>query len=134
MNSCNFCGRLTRDPELRYTSNQTPVCNATIAVDDYRGGEKTTMFLDLVIWKEAGEWFNRAHFKGQFANVRGRLTIREWEDRDGNKRSKPELIVEDFDFLTPKKDEAIHNRAEADAVRAEQFNDLGDDMDGELPF
>ena len=117
INHITLIGRLTADPELRYTSTQKPVTSATLAIERFTKGEKKTDFIDIVLWGDAekdhdlARDFKQAHFKGQYAAVEGRLTIREWEDKDGNKRKTPEVVVSNFVYLQPKKDAVIHNTA-----------------------
>ena len=88
LNTITLMGRLTRDPELRYTQAQTPVASFTLAVDrDYsRAEEKQTDFIDIVAWRQTAEFVSKYFVKGSMAVVNGRLQIREWTDREGNKR------------------------------------------------
>ena len=84
-------GRLTRDPELRYTQSQLPVVSFSIACDRDFGGrdgsEKQTDFIDIVAWRSTAEFVSKFFTKGSMAVVSGRLQIRDWNDRDGNKRT-----------------------------------------------
>ena len=89
LNHITIMGRLTRDPELRYTQSQTPVASFTLAVDrDFGsrdGGEKQTDFIDCVAWRQTAEFVSKYFTKGSMAVVSGRLQIRDWTDRDGGK-------------------------------------------------
>ncbi len=106
LNRIILIGRLTRDPELRYTpTNNTPVCTFTLAVDRNRKnaqGERETDFINIVVWSKLGE--NCANYlaKGKLAAVDGRLQIRNYTDKDGNRRSITEVVAEDVRFLSPK--------------------------------
>ncbi|MCQ2406159.1 MAG: single-stranded DNA-binding protein [Oscillospiraceae bacterium] len=107
LNHIIVMGRLTRDPELRYTQSQVPVASFTVAVDrDYQGregGEKQTDFIDVVAWRSTGEFVNRYFTKGSMAVVSGRLQIRDWTDRDGNKRKSAEIVADNVYFGESKK-------------------------------
>ena len=106
LNRIVLIGRLTRDPELRYTpTNNTPVCTFSLAVDRSRKnqqGERETDFINIVVWSKLGE--NCANYlaKGKLAAVDGRLQIRNYTDKDGNRRSITEVVAEDVRFLSPK--------------------------------
>ena len=110
LNHITIMGRLTRDPELRYTGNQIPVCSFTLAVDrDYSsdGGERQTDFIDCVAWRSSAEFVSKYFSKGSMAVVAGRLEIRDCIDRDGNKRRSAEINSEHVYFGEAKrKDEA----------------------------
>ena len=102
LNHIVIMGRLTRDPELRYTQSQTPVASFTLAVDrDFGGrdgGEKQTDFIDCVAWRQTAEFVNKYFTKGSMAVVSGRLQIRDWTDRDGGKRRSAEVIADNVYF------------------------------------
>lgn len=107
LNHITIMGRLTREPELRYTGSNIPVCSFTLAVDrDYSGrdgGEKQTDFIDCVAWRQSAEFVSKYFSKGSMAVVSGRLEIREWTDRDGNKRRNAEINAEHVYFGEAKK-------------------------------
>ena len=102
LNHIVIMGRLTRDPELRYTQSQTPVASFSLAVDrDFGGrdgGEKQTDFIDCVAWRQTAEFVNKYFTKGSMAVVSGRLQIRDWTDRDGGKRRSAEVIADNVYF------------------------------------
>ena len=102
LNHIVLMGRLTRDPELRYTQSQTPVASFTLAVDrDYvsrDGGERQTDFIDIVAWRNSAEFVSKWFTKGQMAIVLGRLQIRDWTDREGNKRRSAEVVADNVLF------------------------------------
>ena len=108
LNHITLMGRLTRDPELRYTQSGTAVASFTLAVDrDFaskEGGERQTDFIDVVAWRQTGEFVSKYFQKGSMAVVTGRLQIRDWQDKEGNKRISTEIIAEEFDFADSKKD------------------------------
>lgn len=129
LNHITIMGRLTKDPELRYTQTQTPVASFTVAVDrDYTGkdGEKKeTDFIDCVAWRSTAEFISKYFTKGSKAVVDGRLQLRDWTDKDGNKRRNAEIIVGNIYFCESKR------TGEAEPA-SPAFEDLPDD--GELPF
>lgn len=103
LNKIIVMGRLTRDPELRRTGNGTAVTSFTIACDrDF--GDKETDFLDIVAWKQTGEFVSKYFSKGRMAVVSGRLQIRGWTDKDGNKRKTAEIVADNVYFGDSKSD------------------------------
>ena len=160
LNHITIMGRMTRDPELRYTQSQTPVASFTLAVDrDFANrdsGERQTDFIDVVAWRQTGEFVSKYFTKGSMAVVSGRLQIRDWTDRDGNKRRSAEVVADNIYFGESKRrDEggSYGGRSQSqgydapsreyDAPRRESapsygggssaFAELEDD-DGDLPF
>lgn len=133
LNSIVLFGRLTKDPELRYIGNNTPVASFTLAVDrDYQSTEKQTDFVECVAWRSTAEFVSKYFFKGQMMALHGSLQSRKWKDRDGNNRVSWEVIADSVYFGGDKKSDAVAN--EAVNVSAAEFEDLGDDSDGTLPF
>ena len=108
LNNIVIMGRLTRDPELRRTGSGTAVASFTLAVDrDFSGkdsGEKETDFIDCVAWRHTGEFVSKYFTKGRMAVVSGRLQIRPWTDKEGNKRRSAEVIAESVYFGDSKKE------------------------------
>lgn len=107
LNKIIAMGRLTKDPELRRTQSGTSVTSFSIAVDrDFKGqnGEKETDFIDIVAWKGTAEYVSKYFSKGRMAVVVGRLQLRDWNDRDGNKRRSAEVIAESVYFGDSKRD------------------------------
>ena len=102
LNKIFIMGRLTRDPELRRTQTGTPVASFSLAVDrdfkDRNTGERTTDFIDCVAWRQTGEFVSRYFTKGRMAIVEGRLQIRDWTDKEGNKRRSAEVIADNVYF------------------------------------
>lgn len=107
LNHICIMGRMTRDPELRRTGTGVAVANFCLAVDrDYNpkdGGEKETDFIDCVAWRGTGEFVSKYFSKGQMAIVSGRLQIRNWIDKDGNKRRSAEVEADSVYFGDSKK-------------------------------
>ena len=145
LNRIILMGRLTRDPELRHTQAGTPVASFSLAVDrdfkDKATGEKGTDFIDIVAWRQTAEFGSRFFTKGRMAVVEGRLQLRDWTDRDGNKRRTAEVLAEHVYFGDSKRD--AEGGAESGGAYTPppaepgsggaEFEELTDD-DGELPF
>ena len=130
LNHITIMGRLVKNPELRRTGNGTPVASFTLAVDrdfaDKNSGEKATDFIDCVAWRSTAEFVDKYFSKGRMAVVAGRLQIRDWTDKDGNKRRSAEVIAEIVYFGDSKKEESS-------GTKKSGFAELADD-DGDLPF
>ena len=108
LNHITIMGRLTRDPELRRTGSGIAVASFTVAVDrDFSGkdgGEKETDFIDCVAWRQTGEFVSKYFTKGRIIIVSGRLQIRPWTDKDGNKRRTAEVVADNCYFGDSKKE------------------------------
>ena len=129
LNHIVVMGRMTKTPELRRTNSGTPVTSFTLAVDrDFKNqnGEKETDFIDVVAWKGTAEFASKYFAKGRAAIVEGRLQMREWTDRDGNKRKAAEIIATNLCFGDSKKDDGGY------PAQDEGFAEVEDD--GDLPF
>ncbi len=164
LNHIVIMGRLARDPELRHTQTGTPVASFTLAVDrdfkDKNTGERQTDWIDVVAWRGTGEFVSRYFSKGRMAVVEGRLQIRDWTDKEGNKRRSAEVVADNVYFGDSKRDGDGGNygdrggsygggsyggsygaRPSAPSAPADygipsggdQFAELADD-DGDLPF
>jgi len=147
MNQIVLMGRLTRDPELRHTQNGTSVSSFTLAVDrryvPKESGERQTDFIDVVAWQNLGEFVSKYFVKGQMAAVTGRLQIRDWTDKDGNKRRSAEVVADNVYFTESKKSREAnfgsveakdnYNNGFSTPVESSDFSELDMD-DGELPF
>lgn len=145
LNRIFIMGRLTRDPELRHTQSGTPVASFTLAVDrDFKSkdsDEKETDFIDVVAWRTTAEFVSRYFNKGRMAVVEGRLQIRAWTDKDGNKRRSAEVVAASVYFGDSKKSEnGGYNRqpdndsslGEYNVGSTEDFEEVEGNMD--LPF
>jgi len=108
MNHIVIMGRMTRDPELRHTQSGTPVASFTLAVDrgftPKDGGEKQTDFIDVVAWERNAEFVTKYFVKGQLVAVSGRLQIREWVDKEHNKRRSAEVVADRIYFTGDRRD------------------------------
>ena len=108
LNHIVIMGRLTRDPELRRTGSGVAVTSFSLAVDrDFApkdGGERETDFIDCVAWRQTGEFVSKYFAKGRMAVVSGRLQIRSWTDKDGNKRRTAEVVADNVYFGDSKRD------------------------------
>lgn len=149
LNNITLMGRLTRDPELRHTQTGIPVASFTLAVDrDFSpkdGGERQTDFVDIVAWRNTGEFVSKYFVKGQMCAVSGRLQIREWTDNNGNKRRNAEVVADNVYFteskrsreggdFAPRGDYGAPEGAFAPSpIGGNDFAELTDD-DDELPF
>ena len=114
LNHIVIMGRLTRDPELRRTASGVAVASFTVAVDrDFSGkdgGEKETDFIDCVAWRQTGEFVSKYFHKGSMIAVSGRLQIRGWTDKDGNKRRTAEVVADNVYFGDAKRDGESQNQ------------------------
>ena len=108
LNHITIMGRLVRGPELRRTGSGIAVASFTVAVDrDFGGrdgGEKETDFIDCVAWRQTGEFVSKYFTKGRMIVVSGRLQIRSWTDKDGNKRRTAEVVADNCYFGDSKRD------------------------------
>ena len=108
LNHIVIMGRLTRDPELRRTGSGVAVASFSLAVDrDFGGrdgGERETDFIDCVAWRHTGEFVSKYFTKGRMAVVSGRLQIRSWTDKDGNKRRTAEVVADNVYFGDSRRD------------------------------
>ena len=108
LNRIILMGRLARDPELRHTQTGTPVASFRLAVDrdfkDKTTGEKATDWIDVVAWRQTAEFVSRYFTKGRLAVVEGRLQMRDWTDKDGNKRTSAEVVADNVYFGDSKRD------------------------------
>lgn len=138
LNRIIIMGRMARDPELRHTQSGTPVASFTLAVDrdfkDKQTGERATDWIDVVAWRSTGEFAAKYLSKGRMAVVEGRLQIRGWTDKEGNKRCTAEVVAENVYFGDSKREsEPGCNSPEPAPVLDDQFAEMSGD-DGEPPF
>lgn len=136
LNRICIMGRITRDLELRRTQDGTAVTSFTVAVDDdfksKATGEKKTYFLDVVAWRQSAEFVCQHLGKGRMVVVEGKLTIRDWTDKDGNKRRNAEIIADNIYFGDSKRTDATEPQIAAESATG-CFAEVSED-DGELPF
>ena len=139
LNKCTIMGRLVTDPELRRTGSGVAVASFTIACDRDFGsnGEKETDFIDCVAWRQTGEFVSKYFAKGRMAVVSGRLQIRTWNDKDGNKRRTAEIVADNVYFGDSKQDNGNQNNQNTGYTKAQtatsDFVIIADD-DAQLPF
>ena len=146
LNHIVIMGRLTRDPELRRTGTGVAVASFSLAVDrefsPRDGGERETDFIDCVAWRQTGEFVSKYFTKGRMAVVSGRLQIRSWTDKDGNKRRTAEIVADNVYFGDSKREgdsgsysapAPSYGSYSAPAPAASDFAMLEDD-DAQLPF
>lgn len=130
LNRIIIMGRLTKDPELRHTGSGTAVASFTLAVErdfkDKSSGQKVTDFIDVVAWRNTGEFVSNYFAKGRQAVVEGRLQMRDWQDRDGNKRRTAEVVADNVYF-------ADSARREEATTTPPNMSELAND-DDDLPF
>lgn len=132
-------GRLTDDPELRHTQNDTPVTSFTLAVDrNYvnDSGERQADFIDVVCWRGTAEFACKYFKKGQLVAVEGSLQTRIYEDSHGNKCKAVEVLASHVHFAEPKRSSADNRQsAQAEAYSSGNNNDFVEiDVDDDLPF
>ncbi len=158
LNKIILMGRMVADPDLRRTASGTPVATFSIAVDrDFKSenGEKETDFIDIVAWRNTAEFVSKYFTKGRMAVVSGRLQIRTWTDKEGNKRRSAEVVADNVYFGDSKSESSNGNNIpnyapsnchgktnggytaptfpSAPTVPAQDFAEIEDD-DGKLPF
>jgi single-strand DNA-binding protein len=146
MNKAILMGRLTRDPELRYTSNtNTAVCNYTLAIDrrfTRQGEEKQADFIPIVAWGKTAEFCSRYFQKGQQVAVVGRIQTRSWDDNEGKRHYVTEVIAEEVYFADSKRDSST-SRSDENTIGDTMGNTVGTgkedgfyqiEEDDELPF
>lgn len=137
LNIITIMGRLAKDPELRHTQTGTPVASFRLAVDrdfkDKGTGDRETDWIDVVAWKNTAEFVSRNFTKGRMAVVSGRLQMRDWSDKDGNKRTSAEVVADKVYFGDSKKDGAPESYPpESLDSDLSGFEELS--ADGKLPF
>jgi len=107
MNKIILLGRLTKNPEIKYTNSGKVVATFTLAVDRpfaSADGKKESDFIDCVLWGKSAELLGNSVSKGQRVLVEGRLQIRSYTDKDGNKRYKTEVVCNNFEYIERKGD------------------------------
>lgn len=140
LNKVFLMGRLTRDPEIRYTStNNVPIARFSLAVDrglPKAGEEKQTDFINCIAWNKTAEFVNNYFSKGKMMVLNGRISTRSWDDADGKKRYSTEVVADEIYFGDSK---AANTSKQSDTSNStiEQQESEGFfpvDMDDELPF
>lgn len=135
LNKVFLQGRLVADPELRHTQQGTPVASYRLAVDrDYKSKDsnaQNTDFVNIVSWRNTAEFVSRYFTKGRMMLVEGRLQMRNYTDKDGNRRVAAEVVTDNVHFADSRKDGS--NNEDGSLQESAGFEELADD-DGDLPF
>lgn len=127
MNVIAISGNITADPELKTTPDGLSVCSFTVAVKRPNTKDKTD-FINCVAWRSSAEFITKYFRKGQRIEIDGCLTSRKWEDKNGNKRTSFEVVVNNASFGGSKKDD------NSGAATQENFEEMSDTDDEDLPF
>ncbi len=135
-------GRLTADPELKTTPNGISVVSFSIAVARrYRAGEEAqTDFINIVAWRQTAEFISKYFKKGNMIGIEGSIQTRRYTDKNGNNRTAFEVVVNNAQFVESKRDSAPSGDAVAAApasfsnAGANDFTEIGNDIDDDLPF
>ena len=104
VNSCNFIGRLGRDPETRYTQSGKAVASFSLACSEKRGGEESTEWVNVVAWEKLAEIVGQYLTKGSLVFISGRMQTRKWQDKEGGTRYTTEIVAREMKMLDGKKD------------------------------
>jgi len=143
MNRAILVGRLTKDPELRYTPNGVAVANFTVAVNrpfKNQAGEQEADFINCVAWRGTAENLANYQKKGNLIGIDGRIQTRSYEGNDGKRRYVTEVIAESVQFLEPKKDETTKQQSQQKSRMTGEPDSFFDDSesnnidDSDLPF
>ena len=132
LNTIIIQGRIVRDPELRRTGSGIAVTSFTVAVDrDFaQDGKKETDFIDCVAWRQTGEFVSKYFKKGSMIVVKGRLQIRNWNDKDGNKRKTAEVVSDNCYFGSTKNDSGGSNNNSGYSNNGNGYGNNGADYSG----
>ena len=137
INKVILMGRLTKDPELRYTNNKTPVCSFTIAVNNGYGENQRTDFVNCLAWNKTAEFVTKYFTKGKMIIVIGRITTRSWETQDGKRAYATEVVANEVNFGESKTSPQL-NTPQTAAQQPMQDDDDDftplDEEDDDLPF
>ncbi len=125
INKVILMGRLTKDPELRRTGNQTPVCTFSIAVDNGYGENKHTDFVNCTAWNKTAEFVSKYFTKGKMIIVIGRISTRSWEGQDGKRNYATEVTASEVSFG--------ESKSENPSAAKDDFTPL-DEADDDLPW
>ena len=133
MNKVFLIGRLTRDPELRYTGSNTAVASFTIAVNrtfTNQQGEREADFINIVVWRKQAENVKNYLSQGSQVAVDGRIQTRNYEDKDGNKRYVTEVVADNVEFLGSKNSSNNSNNTKSSASEEPTPYDFGEEVKG----
>ena len=136
MNKVILCGRLTAKPELRYTENNKAYARFTIAVNrpKQEDKEQEADFINCISWGKQAETIAKYFDKGSQIVVNGRIRVDNYTDKDGNKRTSTDIVIEEFDFVGGKKQESETKVADnkSDYTNSDPFEDFGNNIDDML--
>jgi len=137
VNKVILTGRLTRDPELRYTANNKAVCDFTIATNRpvVRDGERVADFINCRVWNKTAENLDKYQTKGNMIAVSGRMQVDNYQDKDGKNRNYTYVLVEDLEYLERKKENNQQEENEfKDLKYTTEVQQTFDYTEEELPF
>ena len=142
LNKAILMGRLTRDPELRYTQNNTAVVSFTIAVDrsySGKGEERQADFINIVAWRRTAEFVSQWFTKGQMIVIVGSIQSRRWQDKNGNNRTSIEVVADEVQFGESKQSREANSEYYPNTPPQSGYSTAGGDFyeignDGEVPF
>lgn len=136
MNSVKLSGRLTRDPELKQTQAGVPVASFGLAVDRKFNRDEAD-FIPITAWRKTAEFVAKYFHKGQRVIIsEGRIRVTPYTDRDGNKRTRFEVVADEVEFGESKRapEDQEAGSVAADYMTSGQFEELGEEDPGDLPF
>lgn len=137
INKVILMGRLTKDPELRYTNNKTPVCSFTIAVNNGYGEKQQTDFINCLAWNKTAEFVTKYFTKGKMIIVIGRIATRSWETQDGKRAYATEVVANEVNFGESKTSPQLNTpQTAAQPPMQDDDDDFTplDEEDDDLPF
>lgn len=140
MNRAVLVGRLTKDPDLRYTSSGTAVASFLLAVNrpfKNQSGEQEADFINCIVWRKPAETLANYTHKGSLIGVDGRIQTRNYENKDGNRVYVTEIVIDNFDFLEPKSKSQGNSGSKQQNNSADPFasgSNQVDISDSDLPF
>lgn len=141
INKVILMGRLTRDPELRYTSTNKPVCSFDVAVASGYGDSQKTDFINCIAWNKAAEFLGKYFNKGMMVIVGGRISTRTWEGKDGKKNYVTEVLANEIQFGETKKAREAnggyssgYSNTPQKPPTQETEEDINEIIDNDLPF
>lgn len=141
MNKVTLIGRLTKEPELKYTGNNVATCSFSLAVNrrfNKPGEERQADFLNIIAWNKLGEFCGNYFKKGKQVAISGRIQTRTWDDKNGKRQYFTEIVAEEAYFADSKKDTNNSNKGNSYEPKtknnAEEFYPIDEEDDDELPF
>ncbi len=141
MNKVILIGRLTKDPELRYTASNIAYCQFTVAVDrryKSENGQQTADFIGVAAWRQTAEFVSKYFSKGNKIGITGSIQTRTWDDKEGQKHYITEVVADEVEFVESKKKETSEYQGVADPDTGKQSNAdnfyVLDEDDGDIPF